>query len=281
MTNNQEKERKELLPEVDQSQFLADPTVWDEIRDETQRLIPLIEQKDADLSPEEFKKVKQLAKNVRNHVTKYRAEVKKQTDIYKDRIESELEAINYGKIEAYMTKRREENQKELSDRLNNQLSTFNRLVAEELSKTNHIKSSSLASQVSNLLMKRFPNVNSGAKSKQIKKWNPIESVIRVAITKVDDVMNEQPIIQHLPAHSTTMRELCRYLAEGDENILDNVASWLEDDKTIIQRLVLKSRVETADDTVNEMRAVLSTESISSGTMIERVRILLSVYDANH
>lgn len=277
---DKKKENKELLPDVDKTQFLADPTVWDEIRTETQRLIPLIEQQGDDLSPEEFKKVKQLAKNVRDHVTKYRAEVKKQTTIYKERIETELDAIDYGKIESYMTKRREENQKEVSDRLNEQLSIFNRLVAEELSKTNHIKSSSLASQVSNLLMKRFPNVNSGAKSKEIKKWNPIESVIRLTITKVDEVMMAQPLIQQLPAHSTTMRQLGRYLAEGDDHILDNVSSWLEDDKAIIQRLVLKSRVETADDTVNEMKAVLATESISSDVMIERVRLLLSVYDAN-
>lgn len=277
---DRKKENKELLPDVDKTQFLADPTVWDEIKAETQRLIPLIEQQGADLSPEEFKKVKQLAKNVRDHVTKYRAEVKKQTTIYKERIETELDAIDYGKIESYMTKRREEHQKEVSDRLNEQLSTFNRLVAEELSKTNHIKSSSLASQVSNLLMKRFPNVNSGAKSKEIKKWNPIESVIRLTIKKVDDVMMAQPLIQQLPAHSTTMRQLGRYLSEGDDHILDNVSSWLEDDKAIIQRLVLKSRVETADDTVNEMKAVLATESISSDVMIERVRMLLSVYDAN-
>lgn len=280
MTTDQNEANKELLPEVDKTQFLADPTIWNEIKDETQRLIPLIEEQGNDLSPEEFKKVKQLAKNVRDHVTKYRAEVKKQTDIYKNRVEEELDAIEYGKIETYMTKRREESQKEVSDRLNEQLSTFNRLVAEELSKTNHVKSSSLASQVSNLLMKRFPNVNSGAKSKQIKKWKPIESVIRISITKVDEIMINQPLIQQLPAHSKTMRELGRYLTEGDEKILDNIGSWLEEDTVLIQRLVLKSRVATADDTVNEMMAVLTTESINSDIMIERVRMLLSVYDAN-
>lgn len=280
MTTPVKDERKELLPEIDNTQFLVDPTVWNQIRDETARLIPLIEAEGAELSPDEFKNVKQLAKTVRDHVTKYRAEVRKQTEVYKKRVEDELDAINYGKIEDYMGKRREEHQKEISDRLNNQLSTFNRVVAEELSKTNHVKSSSLAGQVSNLLMKRFPNVNSGAKSKQIKKWNPIEAVIRLSIGKVDAVMVNQPIIQQLPAHSKTMRELGQYLETGDENLLENIASCLEEDRVIIQRLVLKSRVETADATVNEMKAVLSTEAISSDTMIERVRMLLSVYDAN-
>ena len=273
-------ERKELLPEIDNTQFLVDPTVWNQIRDETARLIPLIEAEGADLSPDEFKDVKKLAKTVRDHVTKYRSELRKHTNLYKTRVEEELDAINYGKIEDYMGKRREEHQKELSDRLNNQLSTFNRVVAEELSKTNHVKSSSLAGQVSNLLMKRFPNVNSGAKSKEIKKWNPIEAVIRLSIGKVDAVMANQPLIQQLPAHSKTMRELGQYLETGDENLLENIASCLEEDRVIIQRLVLKSRVETADATVNEMKAVLSTEAISSDTMIERVRMLLSVYDAN-
>lgn len=280
MTTPVKDERKELLPEIDNTQFLVDPTVWNQIRDETARLIPLIENDSADLSPNEFKDVKKLAKTVRDHVTKYRAELRKHTDIYKKRVEEELDAINYGKIEDYMGKRREEHQKELSDRLNNQLSTFNRVVAEELSKTNHVKSSSLAGQVSNLLMKRFPNVNSGAKSKEIKKWNPIEAVIRLSIGKVDAVMVNQPLIQQLPAHSKTMRELGQYLETGDENLLENIASCLEEDRVIIQRLVLKSRVETADATVNEMKAVLSTEAISADTMIERVRMLLSVYDAN-
>lgn len=280
MTTPVKDERKELLPEIDNSQFLVDPTVWSQIRDETARLIPLIEDEGADLSPNEFKDVKKLAKTVRDHVTKYRSELRKQTNLYKTRVEEELDAINYGKIEDYMGKRREEHQKELSDRLNNQLSTFNRVVAEELSKTNHVKSSSLAGQVSNLLMKRFPNVNSGAKSKEIKKWNPIEAVIRLSIGKVDAVMVNQPLIQQLPAHSKTMRELGQYLETGDENLLENIASCLEEDRVIIQRLVLKSRVETADATVNEMKAVLSTEAISADTMIERVRMLLSVYDAN-
>ena len=280
MTTPVKDERKELLPEIDNSQFLVDPTVWNQIRDETARLIPLIEAEGADLSPDEFKDVKKLAKTVRDHVTKYRAELRKQTNLYKTRVEDELDAINYNKIEDYMGERRKEHQKELSDRLNNQLSTFNRVVAEELSKTNHVKSSSLAGQVSNLLMKRFPNVNSGAKSKEIKKWNPIEAVVRLSIGKVDAVMANQPLIQQLPAHSSTMRELGQYLETGDENLLENIASCLEEDRVIIQRLVLKSRVETADATVNEMKAVLSTEAISSDTMIERVRMLLSVYDAN-
>lgn len=280
MTTPVKDERKELLPEIDNSQFLVDPTVWSQIRDETARLIPLIEDEGADLSPNEFKDVKKLAKTVRDHVTKYRSELRKQTNLYKTRVEEELDAINYGKIEDYMGKRRVEHQKEISDRLNNQLSTFNRVVAEELSKTNHVKSSSLAGQVSNLLMKRFPNVNSGAKSKEIKKWNPIEAVIRLSIGKVDAVMVNQPLIQQLPSHSKTMRELGQYLETGDENLLENIASCLEEDRVIIQRLVLKSRVETADATVNEMKAVLSTEAISADTMIERVRMLLSVYDAN-
>lgn len=280
MTTPVKDERKELLPEIDNSQFLVDPTVWNQIRDETARLIPLIEADGADLSPNEFKDVKKLAKTVRDHVKKYRAELRKHTNLYQTRVEDELDAINYGKIEDYMGERRKEHQKELSDRLNNQLSTFNRVVAEELSKTDHVKSSSLAGQVSNLLMKRFPNVNSGAKSKEIKKWNPIEAVIRLSIGKVDAVMVNQPLIQQLPAHSKTMRELGQYLETGDENLLENIASCLEEDRVIIQRLVLKSRVETADATVNEMKAVLSTEAISSDTMIERVRMLLSVYDAN-
>lgn len=280
MTTPVKDERKELLPEIDKTQFLVDPTVWSQIRDETARLIPLIENEDEDLSPNEFKEVRQLAKTVRDHVTKYRAELRKHTDIYKNRVEEELDAISYGKIEDYMAKRKEENQKAISDRLTNQLSTFNQVVAEEISKTNHVKSSSLAGQVPNLLMKRFPNVNSGAKSKQIKKWNPIEAVIRLSIGKVDAVMANQPLIQQLPAHSKTMRELGQYLETGDENLLENIASCLEEDRGIIQRLVLKSRVETADATVNEMKAVLSTEAISSDTMIERVRMLLSVYDAN-
>lgn len=278
MTNKTEKKGKTLLPEIDHTQFLADPTVWAEIKEETERLIPLIDKQGEELSPEEFENVKQLAKTVRDHVSKYRKTVTKQATTYKERVEKELDAIDYGKIENYMAERRKQHQKEISDRLNNQLSKFNQLVADALSNTNYVKSSRLASQVSNLLMKRFPNVNSGAKSKQIKKWGPVESVINATIAKVDDIMTKQPIIQELPAHSKTLRELSVYLEQGNENALEQVTTWLEEDRAIIQRLVLKKRVESAEDTANEMRAVLSDESINADTMIERVRILLSVYD---
>lgn len=280
MTNKDKHEPKQLLPIIDTRQFLVDQTIWNEIKSETERLVPLIEDQGDQLSPEEFKNVKALAKTVRNHVTAYRSEVTKQAAEYKQRVEDELDNINYGKIDAYMAKRREEHQKEISDRLNSQLSTFNSLVAEELSKTNHIKSSSLAGQVSNLLMKRFPNVNSGAKSKEIKKWNPIESVIRVTLKNADEVIDKRPIIQQMPAHSQTARKLSQYLETGDEKLLNSIDECLEEDRTIIQRLVLKTRVQTSNDTVNEMKAVLSTEGISSETMIERVRMLLNVYDAN-
>ena len=282
MSNENKNTQKELLPALDSSQYMADREVWNELTNETQRLGKLIDSEGDgnELSPDEFKKVKELASNVREYVKKYRKSVTKQANVYKNRVEEELNAIGYDKIDNFMTERRAQHQKELSDRLSEQLGNFNQLVAAELSKTDYLKSSVLASQVSGILLKRFPKVNSGAKNNEVKKWKPIESVIHMSITSVDDVMKTQPIIAQLPPHSKTLRGLAVYLEAGNENQLTQVAEWLEEDKPLIQRLALKSRVETTEATLSEMEQVLMS-NVDAETKLNRVRMLLSVYDANH
>lgn len=271
--------KNELIPKLDTSKYLASQEIWTELSVETNRLGKLIDEKGSDLSPNEFKKAKELAKNVRDYVTVYRKSVTEQATAYKKRIERELSVIGYDKIDEFMKERQEESKKEISDRLNTQLGIFNNTVAAEMVKTTHVKSSALANQVSNLLLKRFPKVNSGAKNNEIKKWKPIESVIHMSITTVDSLLREQPVIVQLPSHSKTLRGLAAYLESGDQNQLTNVSAWLDDDKPLIQRLALKSRVKTADSTINEMSNVLNS-TVDDTTKLNRIRMLLNVYDAN-
>lgn len=266
------------VPALNGQTYEVSDTTWQALRAEILRLTALIHA-GTDLEPKDVKHVRALAKQVRDYGVLYRRAITTAANDYKSLLDEELTNLGYGEIETYVEGKRQEQQREISDRLNAKIGHFNDLVRNELAQTQMLKSSSIANYVGNNLLSRFPKINSGAASKQIDNWNPIESVVHMSITAADNVLVANPILQQMPATAKAMRSISDYLATGDVHKTENIHQDLMEDRPVIQRMALKPRVQTDESTVDEIQSVLNTADIDAKTKLERIQLLLQVYNS--
>lgn len=264
------------VPALNDQTYEVSDNTWQALRAEILRLKALI-QAGTELEPKDVKHVKALAKQVRDYGVLYRRAITTAANDYKNALDRELVNLGYGEIEAYIEGKRQEQQREISDRLSAKIGQFNDIVHNELAQTQMLKSSSIANYVGNNLLTRFPKINSGAASKQITNWNPIESVVHMSIAAADNVLVANPILQRMPATSKAMRSISDYLATGDVHKIENIHQDLMDDRPVIQRMALEPRVQTDEATVDEIQSVLNTADIDAKTKLERIQLLLQVH----
>ena len=273
-------EKKSVLPVVpvlNKSEYEVSNATWTALHDEIVRLTTLINA-GTELEPADVNEVKALAKQVRNYGVSYRRAITTSATNYKNLLDQELNRLGYDVIERYIETKRTEQQMATSQRLSAKIMHFNGLVQTELSRTTVLKNSSIANNVGNDLLTRFPKVNSGAASKEINNWEPIKSVIRMSIMRADQVMAQYPILQQMPAAAKAMRSISEYLATGDVHKTENINDDLKADLPLLQRIALKPRVATDESTVQEIQNILNTEDIDAKVKLERVQLVLQVYN---
>lgn len=265
------------LPVINSGEYVISDTIWTELTEEIQRLRALIAS-DVDMDPSEVTKVKALAKQVRDYGVKYRREITTAATSYKNRLDEELKSVGYDVIETYIDQRKKEQQQLINTRLNNKLARFNDLVRTTVGKTNYLKQSPLANFVSNNLASRFPKLNSGAESKEITNWAPIESVVNMSVMAAEKVFEQYPILMQLPATSKSLRAISSYLETGDVHQTENIRERLEEDKPLLQRLAIERQVDSDDKAIDAIQGVLAS-SVDNKTKLSQIKTLLEVYQA--
>ncbi len=263
-----------LLPQLNGS-YEPSPSMWEDLTSEIDRIITMINS-NADLTPEDVKHVRSLAKQVRDYGVKYRKEITVQATAYKQLLDKKLSELGYSTIEDYIHKKQQEQKAEQNQRLNAKISHFNSIVQEELNNTTYVKNSNIANFVPNAFLSRFPKINSSAKKNEIDDWSPIKSIIHISLVTVDKCLKENPIMMQLPASSNSLRSMTNYLETGSQESITEIKNTLMLDKDLIQRLTIKQRVKTSKSTVNEIQSVLKSD-IDDNTKLQRISLLLEIY----
>lgn len=267
-----------LLPQINSAEYEVSSDMWTQLGNEITRVRGLIAS-GADLKPEDVQSVRNLAKQVREYGVSYRKAITGTANNYKTQLDQQLNALGYNEIEAYISMRRSQQQKEVSDRLNAKLTKFNEIVQESLASTQALKTSSIANFVANNLSHRFgAKLNSGAASQEIKNWAQVESVVHLTISKADEVLVQNPVMASLPANANSMRTVSRYLETGDVNQITAVGEQLRNDQPLLQRMVLQKRVGTDDEAIDMIQSVLNSD-VSSDVKLERIKLVLDVHNA--
>lgn len=258
------------LPEVDSG-------IWQELVKETHRLGALIDQ-GTDLTPTDVKEVRHLAKQVKSYGVDYRRAVTKAANDYKARLDQELKAIGYDKIENYIEGKKTAENLARSQRLNDKLTKFNAIVEQALSKSKYLGTSPLAIAVGGQLAKRFPKVNSAAKTNEIKDWSLIESIINQSITKVDQLLARVPILMRLTPSSKACVNILQYLATGDETFIDKktILEALKADKTEVEDAMLAESIKDDDAAISEIVKLVKSKRSSRDKLL-LIQRLLNVY----
>lgn len=267
------------LPPVNNERFEIVDTTWERLRDEITRLKGRIETGD-ELKPQDVKEVKALARQVRDYGVSYRRAVTQTATQYKQMLDKTLAQLGYNQIEEYINQKKMEQNKAIEDRLTAKLDKFNQIVNEELASTKSLQNSSLNNFVSNEIATRFPNLNSGAVSKEIKDWEPVKSVVRTTIQKADAQFDKYPVMNMLPSNAQTMQTLAAYLRTGDVNKINYIKEALPLDKSYIQNMAVQKLVQTESDLVSQIKSVVDSTEVDDHEKLTRIQTLMNAYRSN-
>lgn len=254
------------------SNYQVSAETWTAIEAEVNRLLPSIES-DADLTPDDVKEVKRLVVLVENSMKAYNKELTAAYKNYKTLLNNKLAEIGYPTINAYIVRRRNEQQAQVSARLNEKVNTFTQMVDRVLQTTNLLKEATFASLIARQMMALFPKVNSGAQDKNISDWTPIELIVTELIHEADAAMH--PIYTTMPLTSNVAKTFGQYFTTGDKTLLQQLPTDLQADREWLLERNIAQQLETEDDLFDMIKGVIEERTPET---LQQVRQLISIWD---
>lgn len=248
---------------------------WDAITQEVTRLTPMI-QNNEDLTPDDVKEVKRLVKEVETASKEYNKALTASYKQYKAMLSAKLEEIGYTVIDNYIVKRRKEQQDAISTRLTSKVNHFTDLVRGEIEKTTNLKHAKFIAPIPSQMMALFPNVNSGAVTKEISDWSPIELMVHELITYADEKVNN--LITELPATSVVANTFGQFFTTGDRSLLENLHNVLRNDSEWLMNRHIALQLKSEDDLLTMISDIANEKSVESVNQIKR---LLNIWDTKH
>jgi hypothetical protein len=253
------------------------PQLWDAITSEVNRLLPSI-QSGEELTPDDVKEVRRLVGLVQNASKQYNKALTESYRNYKSILEQKLIEIGYGKIDEYITQKRKEQQTEISNRLTEKVNRFTNYVQSQIQETEHLKETQFVGAIPGQLMTLFPNVNSGAQTKEIKNWQPIEDIIREMIHYADTQIT--PIIKQIPSSSNIAQTFGKYFTTGDRTLIhpDNLKANLQLDQEWLREKMIAEQL-TSEETLLQMISSIAAENTNDS--LSQIRQLIGIWDRRH
>lgn len=261
------------ITQIQQSWDIA-PTAWNELVTEVQRLNAELNQK-KELTFEDLQLANRMAKGIRDSGTKYRRYLMEQASAYNEQLENALASIGYTPIAEYITqmdtKRKQLVAKRMTDKITHFVNTVNQMILGYP----HIKNSTLAPVFANTVMGLFPKINSGAKGKEIKDWQPIFVEVNRLAMELEQLYIALPILRLLPIASASVQEVCKGLRGGYIPKVDDLQKALLIDKFAIEQIQLRATYQTPDQIVQLLSETLSADATAEAK-IHRIKYLLSI-----
>lgn len=253
------------------------PQLWDAITSEVNRLLPSI-QSGEELTPDDIKEVRRLVGLVQNASKQYNKALTESYRNYKSILEQKLIEIGYGYIDEYITKKRQEQQTEISNRLTEKVNRFTNYVQSQIQETEHLKETHFVGAIPGQLMTLFPNVNSGAQTKEIKNWQPIEDIIREMIHYADTQIT--PIIKQIPSSSNIAQTFGKYFTTGDRTLIhpDNLKANLKLDQEWLREKMIAEQL-TSEEILLQMIGAIAAENTNDS--LNQIRQLIGIWDRRH
>ena len=253
------------------------PQLWEAITSEVNRLLPSI-QSGEELTPDDVKEVRRLVGLVQNASKQYNKALTESYRNYKSILEQKLIDIGYGYIDAYITQKRQEQQTEISNRLTEKVNRFTNYVQSQIQETEHLKETQFVGAIPGQLMTLFPNVNSGAQTRGIKNWQPIEDIIREMIHYADTQIT--PIIKQIPSSSNIAQTFGKYFTTGDRTLIhpDNLKANLQLDQNWLREKMIAEQL-TSEETLLQMIGAIAAENTNDS--LSQIRQLIGIWDRRH
>lgn len=249
---------KELLaPVPSAADYSVSAELWQRLEDEIQAVSARIEAGD-DLVPDDVTNVRKLKSQVETYVTDFNKAMRNAQADYKKLVESRLKELGFNHIEEFILKKRKEQTELQNSRIAYKMETLKEISDGLLERTRRLKDIPMSKELLPAFTARFPNVQSGAKNKDITDWVPYFSVMQRVVTVLDtffcDPKYEDAIL--LPMQSGTIRELLAYAKDGKEEHLANVRIKFKEDEPLIRIEKLKKELTSKAAGIEHIKKVL-------------------------
>ena len=250
-------------------------STWDAISNEVRRLKMSIDN-DVELTPEDVKEVRRLVKLVTNASTEYNKALTASYKNYKAMLSQKLNEIGYDVIDAYIVKKRNEQQSIVSERLTAKVDKFTRIVHEALEQTQKLKRASFAQAIPSQMLVLFPKVNSGAITNDIADWTPISFMVKQVIDHAETKMND--LILSLPSTSNVANTFGQYFRSADRGLLVDMIAVIKQDEEWLMNKHIATQLNSEQDVLSMIEQLAHEKSDQS---LAQIRKLLTIWDTKY
>lgn len=246
-----------LAPVPAAADYTVSADLWQRLESEVKAVSARIEAGD-ELTPEDVVNVRTLKRQVDSYVTDFTKAMKGAEAAYKKMVDQRLIEIGYSNIENFTARKRQEQTASQNVRIAYKMECLKTLSEGLLAKTTRLKEMQMAKELLPAFTARFPNIQSGAKNKDITDWAPYIAIMQRAITIMDsffcDPKYEDAAL--LPLHSGTIKELLAFARDGKEEHLTNTIVKYKEDEPLIRMEKLKQGLKTKADGIKHIRQIL-------------------------
>lgn len=246
-----------LAPMPSAADYSVSADLWERLEEEVKTVSKRIEAGE-DLVPEDVDNVQKLKKQVDNYVTGFNKAIRDASASYRKLVDRKLAEIGFGTVDNFVMMKRQEQTAEQNKRTAYKMEMLKNISEQLIVRTNVLKDMPVAKELLPAFVARFPKVQSGAKSNDINDWRPYFNIMAHAVSLVDafftDPKYEDAVL--LPVYSATVRELLAYVRDGNPEHLNDFDSLYEQDKQHIRVEKMKRRLNTKEDGMKEIQAIL-------------------------
>lgn len=246
-----------LAPVPSAADYSVSADLWQRLEDEVSIVSQRIAAGD-DLVPDDVANVQKLKRQVDNYVTGFNKAIRDASSNYRKLVDRRLAEIGFNTVEEFVQKKRQEQTAEQDKRIAYKMQMLKNISEQIILRTTILKDTPAAKELLPAFVARFPKVQSGAKSNEIKDWRPYFNIMAHAVSLMDtffaDPQYEDAVM--LPLYSTTIRELLAYVRDGNPGHLENLKEHYKNDQEYIRIEKMKQRLLTKEDGIKEIRKIL-------------------------
>lgn len=258
-----------LAPVPSANDYTVSADLWQRLETEIQTVSERIKAGD-ELVPDDVTNVRKLKSQVDKYVTDFNRAMKEAQTLYRKMVDKRLTELGFDEIERFTAMKRQEQTDLVNSRMAYKMECLKTISDGLLAQTKRLKDMAVATELLPAFTARFPNIQSGAKNKDITDWKPYFAIIHRTMTVIDTFFcdPEYEDAALLPLHSGTIKELLAFAKDGKEEHLANVTVKYKEDEPLIRMEKLKASLKTKEDGINQIRQILdnmgSLEELSEG-----------------
>lgn len=256
-------------------EYTVSAEIWDALTTEINTVAGRIDAGEI-LTNEDVKKVRSLKKQVDTYLTTFNKAMRSAQDSYKQVIAKQLDDLGYNKIEVYIQKQHAAQVQEQNQRMSAKMGKLKEIIDAKIEGTITLKKTTLAAELLPAFTSRFPEINSGAKNKEVSNWAPYEAVITSVVRILDAFFCQYPKTCQLPLMSATMRNLLQYVKDGNIEHISDMPSAIKADEHLIHQWELRQEITDEGVALNKIHDILEQEELSAREKLNRIGTVIQI-----